>query len=349
MSNQILYYMKRLLLFRRFLASFLLFAVTVSTHAWDACIDGIYYNFNGDEAEVTHPNDEDYEDYSISISGEIVIPKYVTYLGNKYRVTSIGYGAFDHCTSLTSVTIPNSVITIGGEAFENCEGLISVNIPNSVTSIGKEAFKRCLSLASIIIPNSVTNIEHDAFHRCISLTTVTIPGSVKSTNVSLFQECYGLISVVIENGVTSIGKTMFEDCTNLTSITIPASVTSIGRKAFANCYSLTSITIPYSVTEIGENAFAGCYFTENAFRNHSNLTDTENWGYKIYEQETSDGLLLNDNEVLVRCRPGVPSVSIPKTVTAIEDYAFKDCNNLTSITIPDNVKTIGEYAFYGCI
>ena len=159
-------------------------------------------------------------------------------------VTCIGNDAFDNCRSLTSVTIPDSVMSIGDSAFRYCTSLTSVTIPDSVTSIGDTAFQYCTSLASVTIPDSVTSIGGRAFDGCTSLTSVTIPDSV-----------------------TSIGKGAFYDCTSLTSVTIPGSVTSIGDDAFSGCASLTSVTIPNSVTSIGNYAFSCCgsltdvYFT----------------------------------------------------------------------------------------
>ena len=74
-------------------------------------------------------------------------------------VTSIGYEAFNNCTNLTNVTIPNSVTNIERvDAFLTSRGLSSVTIGNSVRSIGYDAFSSCRSLASVTIPNCVTNI-----------------------------------------------------------------------------------------------------------------------------------------------------------------------------------------------
>jgi hypothetical protein len=83
-------------------------------------------------------------------------------------------GAFQGCTGLTSITIPNSVTSIAEEAFYNCTGLTIVTIPNSVTSIGKRAFASCYRLTSITIPNSVTSIVEEAFSGCTGLTIMTV-------------------------------------------------------------------------------------------------------------------------------------------------------------------------------
>ena len=105
-------------------------------------------------------------------TGNLNIPSSVTYSGTTYSVTSIGNFAFDECSGLTSVTIPNSVTSIGNYAFDECRGLTSVTIPNSVTSIGSSAFTFCRGLTSVTIPNSVTSIGSLAFYGCNQLKTV---------------------------------------------------------------------------------------------------------------------------------------------------------------------------------
>ena len=144
----------------------------------------------------------------------IVIP--ATYHGK--AVTSIGIEAFDHCSSLTSVTIGNSVTSIGNYSFCYCEFLSSVTIGNSVTSIGERAFYDCNSLSSVIIPDSVTRIGDYAFSRCDSLTSVTIGNSVTSIGDEAFYWCNSLSSVTIGNSVTSIGDDAFRYCDSLSTV-----------------------------------------------------------------------------------------------------------------------------------
>jgi Flp pilus assembly protein protease CpaA len=220
------------------------------------------------------------------------------------RVTSIGGCAFYYCSSLASITIPNSVTSIGNAAFMNCSKLKSITIPNSVMSIGDDAFSHCGGLKSITIPNSVMSIGGNAFEWCSGLTSITIPNSVTSIGGSAFEWCSGLTSITIPNSVTNIGNAAFKNCSKLKSITIPNSVTSIGYEAFFRCSGLTSITIPNSVTSIGWSAFDGC----------SDLT----------------------------------SVTIPNSVTIIRDAAFKGCSRLTSVIIGSGVTRIYDYAFDKC-
>ncbi len=236
---------------------------------------------------------------------------------NGKSVTSIGDCAFRYCTSLKSITIPNSVMEIGSSAFSGCSSLTSITILNSVTEIGVYAFKGCTSLTSITIPNSVTNIGDSTFWGCSSLTAIYVAVDNKnytSVNGVLFNKdktaliCYPAgktdKSYNITNSVTSIGDYAFNGCSSLTSVTIPNSVTEIGGSAFVGCASLKSITMPNSVTSIGDMVFYKC----------SSLT----------------------------------SITIPDSVTSIGSSAFSDCSKLRSITIPNSVTSIGAWAFNGC-
>ena len=216
---------------------------------------------------------------------EIVIPL-VSPDGD--RVTSIGDMAFFRY-GLTSIIIPDSVISIGNGAFARCSNLVSVTIPDSVTSIGIGAFELCESLTSITIPNSVTSIDVDTF-RMSGLTSIVIPDSMTSIGNGAFG-ISNLTSIVIPSNVTSIGDGAFERCSDLASITVEegnsvyhsdgnclietasktviagcktsilptdGSVTKIGGAVFVNYTDLTSIVIPDSVTHIGKEAFLGC-------------------------------------------------------------------------------------------
>lgn len=202
-------------------------------------------------------------------------------------VTSIGTRSFYNCRSLTTINIPNSVTSIGGDAFMSCDNLTTITIPDSVTSISNNVFRACTSLATINIPDSVTSIGNRAFAGCTSLTEITIPDSVTTIGNGAFEDCTGPTKIIIPDGVTSISPDTFNGCTSLTEITIPSGVTSIGNSAFNTCTSLTTINIPDSVTSIDRFAFKKC----------TNLT----------------------------------TITIPDSVTSIGDRAFENCDNLATI------------------
>jgi hypothetical protein len=143
---------------------------------------------------------------------------------------------------LTSIEIPNTIISIGESAFQNCTSLISIAIPNSVTSIGNKAFSGCTGLNSIELSDSVTSIGSSAFYGCTGLISLTIPNSLTSINDYTFRDCSSLASITITNSVTSIGYEAFTNCTRLKSVIIGNSVAFIGHKAFYGCSDLASVT-----------------------------------------------------------------------------------------------------------
>ena len=171
------------------------------------------------------PIPDDY-DYKVLENGTAEISKYMGKGGAVtipsdiagYKVTQIGGDAFYFCTSLKSVTIPDSVTTIGYSAFEYCTSLTSVTIPDSVTTIGDGAFEQCASLTSVTIPDSVTEIGSDAFMFCTSLTSVTIPDSVTEIGEGAFLACYSLTLVTIPDSVTEIGDRAFQYCNKLEKV-----------------------------------------------------------------------------------------------------------------------------------
>ena len=244
-----------------------------------------------------------------------------------FTVTKIQNWAFNYKTSITSITMPDSVVSIGSSAFRACYNLTSITISGQVTNIGPWTFEGCAKLSSITIPNSVTSIGENAFYDCFSLTTLTMGSGVNTIGDSAFRFCTSLSSVTMGSGVTTIGDLAFNGCSGLTSVTIGSGVTSIGGGAFSGCGGLTSITIPNSVTSIGGNAFGGC----------SGLTSV-----------TIGSGVTNIGSIAFSGCSGLISVIIGSGVTNIGSSAFSGCGGLTSITIPNSVTSIGENAFYDC-
>jgi hypothetical protein len=256
-------------------------------------------------------------------SGAVTIPSTI----NGLPVTSIGGEAFENCTNLTSVTIPNNVTAIGNYAFYGCTSLTNVTIPNSVTSIGDAAFAGCTSLTSVTIPESATSIGYVVFGGCTSLSAITVDAlnsfysSVDGVFFNKSQTALILYpggkagSYTIPNGVTIIGDYAFSGCTSLTSVTIPKSVTNFWGVVFGGCTSLSAITV---------EALNSVY-------------------------SSVDGVLFNKSQATLIQYPGgkAGSYTIPNSVTSIGDYAFIRCTSLTNITIPNSVTNIEALAFYG--
>ena len=196
----------------------------------------------------------------------------------KEGIRIICNNAFQYCSALNDIVIPDAVTSIGDRAFDGCSSLKSLVIPNSVTSIGDYAFECCFSLSSIVIPDGVTSIGDGAFYECESLSSVVIPNSVTSIGICAFSSCDSLSEIVIPSSVTSIGDSAFSGCNSLSEIVIPSSVTSIGDSAFSGCDTLSEIVIPSSVTSIGKGAFSyNCKFPDNLRQEL-----ISRFGYKIF-------------------------------------------------------------------
>jgi len=151
-------------------------------------------------------------------TGVANIPAIVNNGGQNYDVTAIRNLAFEDCSGLTSVTIPNSVTLIKYGAFIACTGLTTVTIPNSVTTMNEAVFSGCSGLTSVNISNSLTTIELQTFSACTGLTTVTIPNSITVIGGEAFSTCIGLTTVTIPNSVNTISNYAFSSCTALTTV-----------------------------------------------------------------------------------------------------------------------------------
>ena len=298
----------------------------------------------------------------------------------------IGSYAFYSCSSLASVTIPNSVTSIGEYAFAYCSAFTSVTIPNSVTSIGRQAFYNCRSLTSVTIGNSVTSIGYRAFYGCSSLTSIVVESG--NSNYDSRENCNAIIetatntliagcqNTIIPNSVTSIGNVAFHGCSALTSITIGNSVESIGYEAFCYCSALTSVTIGNSVTSIGSSAFEGtnltsfiCYSPSltsfGVYLGTQPLLDTivapaaffdveeADWAsapkHVRYARVIAGELTENAFGVINRSYKTLKVLDLEAaTNTSIADEAFKGCYNLDSLYLPSNLTYIPYMAVADC-
>ena len=307
------------------------------------------------------------------LEGDLVIPSSVEYEGSTYTITSIGDRAFQFCSALTSVTIPDSVTGIGWDVFDGCSGLKepvynehlfvymprsykgAYVIPEGIQTIVIGAFEYCYKMTSVTIPESVTTIESRAFSHCEALTNVIIPESVTTIKYGAFMGCSALTSVTFPKSITSIEYSVFDGCSSLKepvynehvfvnmprsykgAYVIPEGIQTIVGGAFENCAGLTSVTIPESVTTIEQVAFYGC-------TGLTSITIPES--VTSIGKTTFDGCIVSPG-TFQDCK-SLTSITLPNSITTIADDAFQGCISLTSVTIPESVTGIGAGAFMYC-
>ena len=181
----------------------------------------------------------------------------------KPGTTVVAGGAFHNCTSLTGVTIPDSVVSLcdglewtgphsGQEygAFMNCTSLTSITIPDSVDHIENHTFKGCTNLASVTLSNSITDLPWEVFQDCTSLTGVTIPDSVQTIGINAFANCKSLISIVLPENVRIIYDLAFSNCTSLMNFEINSESLEVYRAPFSGCTILQRVTFPADGTRV---------------------------------------------------------------------------------------------------
>ena len=173
-------------------------------------------------------------------------------------VTNIGDNAFFTCSTLCSISLPNSITSIGAYAFASCSSLERIDFSKSITTILHFAFEHCISLVDVVLPDSVSFIAPNAFTNCSGLTSIIIPNGVERISSSTFAGCTSLTIIELPNSITRIEDSAFQDCSSLTSLSIPDSVTSIGAYAFYNCRSLISVVLPNKIETIEPFTFNKC-------------------------------------------------------------------------------------------
>ena len=313
------------------------------------CGENVYYSFDRSSGRLTISGKGDmWDNCDLFINSyeiiDVIICEGITSVGEDMfscchmiksvvipnSVTKISDDAFYGCDALKKIDIPNNVTYIGNGAFNNCE-FTNIKIPEGVTFIGSRTFGSCSSLTNIVIPNTVTAIYDNAFDGCSSLTSVSIPDSVTFVGDEAFSMCSSLNNIKLSNNLESIGYGAFSYCESLKSIKIPESVKSIGTAAFIKCTKLSNIEFPTNVEKLG-----GSLLDETEYYNTSS-----NW---------ENGVLYIGNWLLNTLPERIMNdIVIKETTKYIAEYAFRDCENITSISIPEGVEYIGKDAFYNCM
>lgn len=293
------------------------------------------------------------------------------------QLVSIGEGAFENCSKLRDITLPNQVGVIYKSAFSYCMSLEEITIPSSTLIIDTSAFNHCINLKNLVISNGVKNIGDGAFEYCDELQTVTIPNSVTEFGTGVFASCNNLMEIIVEsenqslkaidgNLYNSDGKTLLQYAMGKTanSFIVPNNVEKIGEKAFSSSKSLISITLPQSLKTIDNDAFEKC---DNLFEvyNLSTLNiqkGSNNYGsvgYKardiyisldsISKLNLQDGYIIyTENNAILSYIGSQNTIVIPEGITKIAEGSFEYNLDLQTLTISNSVTSIGSFAFAYC-
>lgn len=241
----------------------------------------------------------------------------------KSGITHLGARTFVLAENLTSVELPEGLLSIGVSCF-NQTGLKSIQFPSTLQKIDDNAFWRGQIAGDVHIPESVTAIGKNAFNKC-PITSVNLPEGLQVLGGGAFSETKLTEMPEIPESITVLDST-FQGCTDIKEVTIPSQVTDISG-AFAGT-GISTVTIPYQVTNY-YRAFNGCKSLEKVV--------IESQSDTIPSGGSAQGVFQNCIKL--------KSVTLPEWVTTIGDYAFSGCTSLKDTAFLKDVKSIGDFAF----
>ena len=239
--------------------------------------------------------------------------------------TKIIDSAFEGCTGLTELVLPERIIQTNNNSFKGCTGLTKLEILGEV-NVHNSVFQGCTSLADVTLVK-VKNIGNGMFYGCSSLTEITIPETATSIGSTAFMGTQ-IVSLHIPANVTSLGTQMVENVTTFTTLTIAegSKLTSIGHRCFQYSNLTGDIVLPEGLTSMSTVAFA-----------HTNITSI-----------TIPSTLSNVPDNAFQNCDNLETVVLPDNLTAIGSNAFSGCTSLTEINVPNTVTSIGSNAFNNC-
>ena len=258
--------MKKQLIKRFLLITAIMFTAMLSVTVY-ADTDGTYtYTVSGENVTITGVES------GTDFAGVQVIPDKIA----EKTVTAIGSYAFENCTELTSVTVPDSVTSIGNGAFKGCNKIEEMTLPfvgySRKASGSSGVFGYIFGYTSSSSETETTkqvfsdkNIHWDYYYYYYIPNTISKVHITDATRISraAFYNCENITEININEGITSIDRYAFYNCTKLYSLILPKTLESIGSDAFYDCINLMSAIIPEKVSEISNGLFSGCIALEN--------------------------------------------------------------------------------------
>lgn len=300
------------------------------------------------------------------------------------KLTSIGEYAFQNCESLTSLDFPETLTSISGGAYSGCTGLKEIKINSDVneystTSPGNfngagansGGIKVTFSEGVTKVGESLFCGDNERDSRYAHITEVVLPDTVTSIGIRAFQNCYDLQEITMSNKLAQIYSDAFSDCVSLKRVEFPETLGTIGGGAFSGCTSLNSIVLPENTVNLGGGAFRDCsnlMYIEIQGNVNRFWSTTTAYDYRNYACFSGAGAAQEKLEVVfgpkVTVVPSylfatgaektdnkhafITDVTVPDSVTEIQDGAFYNCYSLKNVKIGNNVKKVGNKAFYDC-
>lgn len=304
-------------------------------------VDNVAYEISASRgsAFVTYLNKELHSESS-KYEGKVEIPSLITVDDIDYEVRGIGIDAFAGCDGLTSVKLPDSLLSIGDYAFSGCTSLREIAIPAGVTAIGVSSFGGCSSLEAVAIPAGVISLGARAFYSCGSLERVDLPEGLQRIGESSFSLCRSLRSVDIPQSVTRIDSRAFRGCSSLTSVELSSEEVSVGEGLFQECSSLETVDWEHMPDYLPAYLFANCISLEEPFI----PANARMIGAYAYQGCTA-----------------LKRVELPESLTVIDEGAFSLCTSLVEVVFgdePDDTASdaalyrpllqLGNRSFAGC-
>ena len=290
---------------------------------------------------------------------------------NGTNIKIIARRAFEECTHLEEIELPNGITSIGSDAFKGCIALTSVTLPTSLKSLEYGVFNNCINLQTISLNEGLETIGDDCFNNCDKITDVVLPSTLKTLGDNAFYNCLSM-NLSVASGNTNYvvnNKILYRNIENnkkelvlaldksITEIkNIDSSVVTICSNAFYNTSNVTSIDIPNTVTKIEENAFSGCTKVTNVSLPFIGTSLDSAYAFKAVfgsATQTIRVVTIKQGTKLIekafKNLSSIRSIDLPNTITSVGSESFAGCASLQNITnLPTNLVKINASTFDGC-